>query len=177
MGSGGVGGALGDDVAFDGEGELGEVGVADDAAELALGFEHSRGRPTQAHLARLPALDVAAGAADGLDHRLARVRRCERALEPAANTEAGDGERLLDALSERRGGAGVGAREFVGERAQSVEREVVVVERPRRAQPAADGVARVLGQVAEHVAFSLISRVLSSRFRWSAPPWLVSVFR
>ena len=47
------------DVAFDGEGELGEVGVADDAAELAFGFEHAGGGPAQRHVAGLPVLDVA----------------------------------------------------------------------------------------------------------------------
>jgi hypothetical protein len=46
-------------VAFDGVGELGEVGVADDLAELAFGFEHAGGRPAQAHVPGLPALDVA----------------------------------------------------------------------------------------------------------------------
>jgi hypothetical protein len=35
------------DVAFDGNGELGDVGVADDAAELALGFEHAGGGPPE----------------------------------------------------------------------------------------------------------------------------------
>ena len=70
----------------------------------------------------LPALDVAAGAADGLDHRLARVRRRERALEPAADAEAGEGERLLQALAQRGGGAGVRALELGGERAQLLER-------------------------------------------------------
>jgi hypothetical protein len=39
------------DVCFDGERERGEVGVADDLAELALGFEHPGGRPAQAHVA------------------------------------------------------------------------------------------------------------------------------
>ena len=32
------------------EGELGEVDVADDASELALGLEHPAGGPAQAHL-------------------------------------------------------------------------------------------------------------------------------
>jgi hypothetical protein len=50
-------------------------------------------------------------------HRLARVRRVQRALEPAADPERRDGERLLHALAQRRGGAGMGAGEFVGERA------------------------------------------------------------
>ena len=54
-----VGGALGGDVALDGDRELGEVGEADDLAELLLGFEHAGGGPAQAHVAVLPALDVA----------------------------------------------------------------------------------------------------------------------
>ena len=51
---GGVGGALGCNVALDGDGELGQVGVADDLAELGLGLEHAGGRPTQAHVAARP---------------------------------------------------------------------------------------------------------------------------
>jgi hypothetical protein len=38
-------------IALDRDGQLGEVAVADDAPELALGFEHSDGGPAQAHLA------------------------------------------------------------------------------------------------------------------------------
>src|SRR6266498_3263974 len=63
------------EVVLDGERELGEVAVADDLPKLPFGFEHAGGGPAQAHVARLPALDVARGAADDLDHRLARVRR------------------------------------------------------------------------------------------------------
>ena len=37
------------ELAFDREGELGEVAVADDLAELPLGFEHPGGGPAQAH--------------------------------------------------------------------------------------------------------------------------------
>src|SRR3954451_22888951 len=77
-----VSGSLGGDIAFHGEGQLGEVSVADDLAELTLGFEHPGGGPAQAHVAVLPALDVARDAANGLDHRLAGVRRGNRALEP-----------------------------------------------------------------------------------------------
>src|SRR4051794_11613805 len=64
-----------------------------------------------------------------------RVRRHERALEPAAHAEPGDGERLLHALAQRGGGAGVGTRELVGERTELVERAVVVIERPGCPQP------------------------------------------
>ena len=46
MGCGVSGGALRCDVAFNGEGELCEVGVADDLPELSLGLEH----PAAVHL-------------------------------------------------------------------------------------------------------------------------------
>src|SRR3954470_22916866 len=61
------------DLALDGDGERGQLGVADHAAELPLGLEHPGGGPAQAHVAVLPTLDVAAGPADALEHRLARV--------------------------------------------------------------------------------------------------------
>jgi hypothetical protein len=35
--------------ALDGQRELGEVSAADDATELALGFEHAGGGPARAH--------------------------------------------------------------------------------------------------------------------------------
>ena len=35
------------ELSLGGEGELGEVAVADDPAELAFGFEHAGGRPAQ----------------------------------------------------------------------------------------------------------------------------------
>ena len=62
------------EVAFDRYGELGEVSVAGDPAELAFGFEHPGSGPAERHLAGLPPFDVAAGAADALDHRLTGVR-------------------------------------------------------------------------------------------------------
>jgi hypothetical protein len=45
------GGGVSVNLALDGVGEASEVGVSDDAAELALGFEHPGGGPAQAHLA------------------------------------------------------------------------------------------------------------------------------
>jgi hypothetical protein len=42
------GGALGGEVALDAGGEVRQVAVADDLAELLLGFEHPRGDPAQA---------------------------------------------------------------------------------------------------------------------------------
>jgi len=55
---------VGVEVALDGERERGEAAVADDLPKLPFGFEHSGGSPAQAHVARLPALDVARGASD-----------------------------------------------------------------------------------------------------------------
>jgi hypothetical protein len=46
------------EVAFNRERELGEVAVAGDATELAFRFEHAGSGPAQAHVTRLPALDV-----------------------------------------------------------------------------------------------------------------------
>jgi hypothetical protein len=46
-------------VAFGGVGEFREVGVADHAAEWALGFDHPGGGPAQRHVAVLPVFDVA----------------------------------------------------------------------------------------------------------------------
>src|SRR3954471_2371463 len=86
LGGGGDGGLM--ELTLDRGDELGEVGVADDAPELSLGFEHPRGGPAQAHVARLPVLDVATGAPDALDHRLARVRALERLLQVVADPEA-----------------------------------------------------------------------------------------
>ena len=54
--------------------------------------------------------------ADGVDHRLARVRGLERAPELALDPEPDHGQRLLHALAQRAGGAGVGVLELVGER-------------------------------------------------------------
>jgi hypothetical protein len=121
---------LGGEVAFDGDGELGEVGVADDLAELALGFEHPGGGPPEAHVAGLSALDVSRRAANDLDHRLDRVGALQRALEPAADPEAGEGERLLQAFAQRSGSAGVGAVELDREQLEAVERECVIVGGP-----------------------------------------------
>jgi len=103
----------------------------------------------------LPALDVAAGAPDDLDHRLNRVRALQRALQPAVDAQARERERLLEALPERRGGAGMAAVELAGQRPQAVERERVVLAGPRPAQPQLDGGLVALGQVIEDVALSL----------------------
>jgi L-arabinose isomerase C-terminal domain len=51
-------GSLGGDIVLEGDGELGEVAVADDAAELGFGFDHPGGGPAQAHVAVLRAGEV-----------------------------------------------------------------------------------------------------------------------
>ena len=55
-----------DGVALDGDDEVGEVAVADDASELLLGDEHPGGGPALAHVAVLPALHVALCVTDDL---------------------------------------------------------------------------------------------------------------
>ncbi len=72
-------------------------------------------------------------------------------VRPLRGAEALDGDRLGEALAKRDRGAGVGALELAGERAQARERIGVVGDRPGRAQPAADRVALGLGEVIEHV--------------------------
>src|SRR4051794_40967781 len=137
--------------------------MADDLAELALGFEHPGGGPPEAHVAVLPALDVAAGAADGLDHRLARVRGSERALEPATHLKPGDGQRFLQALTQRGSRPGMAVGELVGERAELLKRAVVVVERPGCPEAPSDERAVALGQVLEHVSFFVADAALDRR--------------
>ena len=63
---------------------------------------------------------------------------------------------------QRAGGAGVETLELGRERLEAVERERVVVGGPRAAQPGLDGRAVALGQVLEHVAFSLKLFLLST---------------
>src|ERR1700758_4680922 len=89
-----------DEVGFDVHGELSEPAVALDFAEAALGFEHPRGGPAQAHLAAAPVLDGALDRADGADHRLARVRGLQGALELAGDPKSRDRERLLHSLAQ-----------------------------------------------------------------------------
>jgi hypothetical protein len=130
VGCGVNGGALRCEVAFDGEGELREVGVADDLAELGLGLEHPCSGPAQAHVAGLPVLYVARGAADDLDHRLDRVRRGQRLLQAPADSQAGEGEGLLQSLGEGRGCAGMGVLQLAGEGLQALQRECVIIACP-----------------------------------------------
>jgi acetylornithine deacetylase/succinyl-diaminopimelate desuccinylase-like protein len=84
-----VGGALGGDVALDGEGELGEVAVADDASELGLGFEMARllarleAYRSPVHIAPEvePILDAVAAGDGTLEERLAAARDAHPALD------------------------------------------------------------------------------------------------
>jgi hypothetical protein len=87
-----------------------------------------------------------------IDHRLARVRRRERLFQVAAGPQPGDGQRLFEALPERRRGARARAAELAGQDLEAFERGGVVIECPRGAQPPLDGRAVAFGQVLEHVA-------------------------
>src|SRR5215210_2316574 len=127
LGRRGVDEGVTSDVALNGDGERWQLRVADHASELALGFEHPGGGPAQAHVSVLPTLDVAARALDGVDHRLARVRRGQRLLQRAAHSQAGDGERLLQALAERRRGAWMAAVEFGDQAAEALKCRGMVV--------------------------------------------------
>ncbi len=140
-------------IALDGDGERRELGVADHAAERLLGLEHPGGRPAQAHVAVLPALDVAAGGAADADHRLDRVRRGQRLPQLGMDAQALQRDRLGQALAQRRGRAGVRVRELAGERLQPLDRRLVIGQLPGRAQPPLDGGPVALGEVIEHVAF------------------------
>ena len=101
---------------FDCDADFGEVAVADDAAELLFGFEHSGRGPAEAHLAGLPAFGVAAGASADLDHRLAGAGRLERSFQIASDSKPRERECLLEALVERASGAGMRAFELGSER-------------------------------------------------------------
>ena len=105
---------------FDGCDQRGEVFVADDAAELPLGFEHAGGGPPECHVAGLPALHVSLDVADDLDHRFAGVCRLEGAAKLGVQPEGGDGERLIEALSERACRVGVGALQLDRELTQAL---------------------------------------------------------
>ncbi len=139
------------EIALDRQGQRGELLVADDPPELALGLEHPGGGPAKGHLARLPALGVAGGAPHARDHRLDRVGRGERACERAADPEAGEGERLGHPLTQGGRRAGVAVRELGRELLQAPEGPVVVALVPRRAKLAEHERPVALGQVIEDV--------------------------
>jgi len=131
-----------------------EVLVADDLAELALGFEHPGGGPAQAHVAVLPALDVAAGGAADV----------QLGMDPQALQR----DRLGQALAQRRRGARVRVGQLAGERLQALDRGLVVGELPGGAQPPLDRGPVTFGEVIEDVAFSLKSSSLSrGAVRWA----------
>ena len=60
---------------------------------------------------------------------------------------------LGEAFAQRRGGAGVGVRELAGQRLEALDRGLVRLELPGRAQPPLDVRAVALGEVIEDVAF------------------------
>jgi hypothetical protein len=68
----------------DAGGEFGHLGVAADAVEGALGFDHSGRDPSFLHVAVLPVLDPVSDDADGGDHRLDAVRVRQRPAQRAA---------------------------------------------------------------------------------------------
>jgi len=145
-----------------------EVLVADDLAELALGFEHPGGGPAQAHVAGLPALEVAAGGAADADRRLDRVRRGQRLVQLGMDPQALQRDRLGQALAQRRRGARVRVGQLAGERLQALDRGLVVGELPGGAQPPLDRGPVTFGEVIEDVAFSLKSSSLSrGAVRWA----------
>ena len=103
-------------MALDAGGELGEVGVADDRAELLLGVEHPGGGPALRHMSP-----------DCQRLTLRLVRRTisiidsigfvsEASFRAPTDPEPGERQRLVQALPERAGGAGVGTVELGGER-------------------------------------------------------------
>jgi hypothetical protein len=88
-------------------------------------------------------------------HRLARVRRGQCRLQAAVDAEPGERQRLFHPFAQRAGGAGVRSLELAGESPELVERSGVVVECPRSPQPLLHVRPLALGQMLEHVAFSL----------------------
>ena len=138
---------------FDRDRQAWKVGVADDLAELLLGFEHPGGGPPQPHLAGGPVLDVALCGADGVDHRLGRVGGLERAAELAADPELDHRERLVHPFPKRAGGAGMRVVELVGEPGELLERALIVGLAPRPAEPGLDRWAVALGEVLHDVSF------------------------
>src|SRR5690606_36117140 len=87
--------------------ESGHVAVTLQAAEALLGLRDRGTDPAKDHRATTPALDAAAEVARAAVEVLDRVRGGERALERVREAEAHHGQRLVEALTQRGGGAGV----------------------------------------------------------------------
>lgn len=135
--------------------------MAHDAPELAFGGEHPRGRPAERHVARSLALHTHRVVAHDLHHRLPRVRRLEGAQQRARDPQPGEGERLSEALVERRGAPGrrwtrLWARLVIPkaprERLEEALRAGRVGLRPGRPAATRDEQALDLGQPSQDVA-------------------------
>src|SRR5664280_1454063 len=96
-------------------GELRQLGVALDAADLPRGGKHAGRCPAQPHVPVLPALHVAGVVAHDLDHGLDRVGRGDGAQQCAGHAQAGYGEHLGQALAEAAGGVRVELLQLTGE--------------------------------------------------------------
>jgi len=97
-------------------------------------------------------LNVAAGRAADADHRLDRVRRGERLPELLIDAEALQRDRLLKALAQRRGGAGVGVLELAGKRLEALDRGLMAGQLPGGAEPPLDDRPVAFGEVIEDVS-------------------------
>jgi len=80
---------------------------------------------------RLTLRDVAP---EDADHRLDRVGRLQRRAQVPGDPQPGERDGLLEALAQRRGGAGMVVIKLGGEAPQAVQRASVVVLGPRCAQ-------------------------------------------
>jgi len=83
------------------------VGVTLHSAELPFGSHQRAHRPAQSHRAAAPALHVPADAAHGAVEVLDRVRRAQGPLQRPDDAEGDQGEGLVKALLDGRGGCGV----------------------------------------------------------------------
>jgi hypothetical protein len=109
VGRGGDPDAVGRDVALDGEGELGEVALADDLAETLLGFEHPNGGLARAHVPDCQRLtlwlvrrtiSILEGAGRGSQD--GKPLAADTRRRPEARSDAGFGSRGADRAGDRR---------------------------------------------------------------------------
>ena len=131
--------------------QRGQVQVAVDAAELAAGFDHSGGAPAQCHVAVLPVLHVHRVVAGDGDHRLDAVGAAQRAGQGRRHAQAQHGQRLGQALAQRRCSAGMGPLQLLGQRFElclGEDRGLGTVGRPH---PLGDRGGEVIGQLVGHV--------------------------
>lgn len=128
------------------------VAVAVDAAEALLALERRGGGPAQRHLAAAPALHVALNLADAGAQRVDRVARVEGLDQRRREREPRDGQRLLEALADARGGPGVGLLQRIGQTPECALRLVGILLPPGLIEPAADERPRALREMLEGVA-------------------------